>query len=41
MSKVGEEIELSMKKKKKNISQEERQNIWKPKFFKMYLQGVT
>ena len=41
MTKVNEEIELSMSVSMKDVPKEERNNIWKPKFFKMYLEGLS
>ena len=41
MTKISEEIELSMNVSMRDIPKDERQNIWKPKFFKMYLEGVS
>ena len=41
MIKVNEEIELSMSVSMKEVPKEERDNIWKPRFFKMYLEGLS
>ena len=41
MNRVSEEIDHSMDLSMKDISIDERQNIWKPKFFRMYLEGLS
>ena len=40
MKQVSDEIDHSMDLSMKDISPQERQNIWKPRFFKMYIDGL-
>lgn len=41
IAKVSVEIEHSMNRSMKEIPKDERQNIWKPRFFKMYLEAMS